>query len=149
MILAQTRVQQFFIQEAASGGEGGCDDKRGYTNHIWQWEVEGILREHTLPVTGLIKTPDDSSSLSNKKYICWPDPALLPHWISWRWSPTITTFLGWTPQSLQMWRRGAGSGLGGVNSRVRDCKRNKRNVLLVYSVVCFCNKNNDWRGPQN
>ena len=24
----------------------------------------------SLPVTGLIKTPDDSSSLSNKKYIC-------------------------------------------------------------------------------
>ena len=34
MILAQTRVQQFFIQESASGGEGGCDDKRGYTNLI-------------------------------------------------------------------------------------------------------------------
>lgn len=34
MILAQTRVQQFFIQEAASGRERGCDDKRGYTNLI-------------------------------------------------------------------------------------------------------------------
>ena len=34
MIFAQTRVQQFFIQEAASGGEGGCDYKRGYTNLI-------------------------------------------------------------------------------------------------------------------
>lgn len=66
-----------------------------------------------------------------------PDPASLPHCISWRWSPTITTFLGCTPHSLQMWRRGAGSGLGGVKSRVRNCiKSTQRDIsnLLTISI---------------